>query len=372
MSDNFGNKDYDSYFKALEQRANSPSNRIRFTERKSASEKPKKGIYKTFRLRKSVIALFVAAVILIGGICIAPSFKGKPRTADSKPENTDAEIPVLDEREEEKTRISFLSTDETDEIPASNDAKSAIVINKTKGTVVAQRNAHQRVFPASTTKVMTLLVAVEHITDFEDTYKMTYEVTDPLYVAEASVAGFSNDEDVTMTDLLYGMILPSGADGAMGLAMKLAGSEEKFAELMNEKVRELGLEDTHFSNVSGLHSEQNYSTAYDMAIILNAAMENETCRKILSTYKHTTRSTPQHPDGIDLSCTLFNYMYGTEPETAVIKGGKTGFVNESGYCIVTFGTANESNDEYIVATMGNSSRWPAFYGQIDLYKEFAK
>ena len=65
-------------------------------------------------------------------------------------------------------------------------------------------------------------------------------------------------------------------------------------------------------------------------------------------------------------------MYGTEPETATILGGKTGFVNESGYCVTSFGKSNSSDEEYIVVTMGNSSKWPAFYGQIDLYKEFAK
>jgi D-alanyl-D-alanine carboxypeptidase (penicillin-binding protein 5/6) len=141
---------------------------------------------------------------------------------------------------------------------------------------------------------------------------------------------------------------------------------------MNQKVEELGLKGTHFDNVTGLHSENNYSTAYDIAVILNAAMKNELCRKVLSTYQHTTEKTPQNPKGILLSSTLFTYMYGTEPETATILGGKTGFVNESGYCIASYGKGNESQKEYIVVTMGNSARWPAFYGQIDLYKQYAK
>ena len=141
---------------------------------------------------------------------------------------------------------------------------------------------------------------------------------------------------------------------------------------MNKKVKELGLKNTHFDNVTGLHSEQNYSTAYDMAVILDAALQNELCKKVLSTYQHTTAVTAQHPEGILLSSTLFNYMYGTEPVTATILGGKTGFVNESGYCIASYGAANENGTEYIVVTLGNSARWPAFYGQIDLYKEFAK
>ena len=172
--------------------------------------------------------------------------------------------------------------------------------------------------------------------------------------------------------MLYGTILPSGADAAVGLAIKIAGSEEEFVKLMNKKVKELGLINTHFTNVSGLHSDENYSSAYDMAVILAAAIKNPIAKKVLSTYQYTTSITPQHPEGILLSSTLFSYMYGTEPETATIVGGKTGFVNESGYCVASFGKNNENNNEYIVVTFGNSSRWPAFYGQIDLYKEFAK
>ena len=219
---------------------------------------------------------------------------------------------------------------------------------------------------------MTLLCAVENIEDVNDTFTMTYEITDPLYVSDASVAGFLNNEKVTMTDLLYGMILPSGADAAIGLAVKIAGSEEAFVKLMNDKVKELGLENTNFTNVSGLYDQNNYSTAYDMAIILDCAMENELCRKVLSTYQYTTQKTPQNPEGILLQSTLFSYMYGTEPETATVLGGKTGFVNESGYCIASFGENKSQTEEYIVITMGNSSKWPAFYGQIDLYKKFAK
>ncbi|MGN0493865.1 MAG: hypothetical protein ACI4F7_09480, partial [Acutalibacteraceae bacterium] len=110
---------------------------------------------------------------------------------------------------------------------------------------------------------------------------------------------------------------------------------------------------------------------YDMAIILETALKNPICKKVISTYQYTTSKTEQHPNGIPLSATLFEYMYGTEPETATILGGKTGFVNESGYCIATYGTNNTTGNEYIAVTLKNSSRWPAFYGQIDLYKQFA-
>ncbi len=269
-------------------------------------------------------------------------------------------------------KISYKETKSTVSIPVSNDAKTAIIVDKSNNTIVAQRNAHVRTYPASTTKIMTLLVAVENNLDLSDTFTMSYDITDPLYVADASLAGFLNKEEVSIEDLIYGTILPSGAEAAMGLAVKTAGSEEEFVKLMNKKVKELGLKNTNFTNVTGLHDKKNYSSAYDMAIILDAALQNDFCKKVLSTFQHTTAVTEQHPEGILLSSTLFSHMYGTEPETATILGGKTGYLTEAGYCIASYGKSNDNEKEYIVVTFGNSARWPAFFGQIDLYKEFAK
>ncbi len=371
MSGDFNGKDYDAYFAALERRLDNssysrpvPSSEsvVQTAVRNKTSKKPR-------RLRKSVIAVFLAVSLLVVGV----AFKAAVSKPDAVPEKNLQDNPLkVDEKEEKITKTSFSFSEDTLDIPSENDAQCGIVINKTDGSVIAQRQAHKKAYPASTVKIMTLLVAAENIVDMDAPFTMTTDITDPLYLADASVAGFLNGETVPLRDMLYGMILPSGADAAMALAITAAGSEEAFVELMNKKAEELGLENTHFTNVSGLHDENNYSTVYDMAIMLDAAMENELCRMVLSTYQYTTTVTPQHPEGILLSGTLFSYMYGTEPETATILGGKTGFVNESGYCVASFGKANESEDEYIVVTFGNSSKWPAFYGQIDLYKEFAK
>ncbi len=375
MSENsWQNKGYGDYFESLEKQLNKSKeidNKISHGKlsRFKSARKFKGGVY---RIRKSVIAVGLAMVLIVVGTVVISGF-GKLDNADS---NKDTQSTVSSSKSQENVKkplkIKYEFNADTVQIPASNDAKNAIIINKKTNNVVAERNAHQKAYPASTTKIMTLLVAAEHLKDMEDTFTMSLEITDPLFVAEASVAGFLNNEQVTVKDLFYGTILPSGADAAMGLAIKTAGSEAEFVKLMNEKVAELGLENTHFANVTGLHDVQNYTTAYDMAVMLDAAMHNEFCKKVLSTYQHTTAKTPQNPNGILLSNTIFEYMYGTEPETATILGGKTGFVNESGYCIASFGVCNENENEYIVVTFGNSSRWPAFHGQIDLYKEFAK
>ena len=370
MSENFGNKGYEDYFKALEQQINKPS--VTSAENISVKNKTEaaprcKGVYKVVRLRKSVIAIFLCIVLIITGALIIGGLGKDKAVSETETQQTDKTKTDVAEKKKPK----YIFTDATAEIPAENDAKSIIIVDKSTDKVVAARNPHEREYPASTTKIMTLLVAVENMKDWDAKFTMTLQITDPLFVAEASVAGFLNGEQVSMTDLLYGTILPSGADAAMGLAISVAGSEEEFVKLMNKKVKELGLKNTNFTNVTGLHNENNYSSAYDMAVILDAALCNET-KMVLSTYHYTTAVTPQHPEGIPLSGTLFSYMYGTEPETATILGGKTGFVNESGYCIASYGKGNTSSKEYIIVTMGNTGRWPAFYGQIDLYKHYAK
>lgn len=364
MSQNFSDKDYGGYFESLEKQLNKPIPSRREISKQTPLDK-KRGVYKVIRLRKSVVAVCLALVLILWAVFIVTN---KKPIAKPTPQQTETE-----EGNEPKYKyVPILFANQTTAIPSTNDAQSAIIVNLKQNKVIAERQADKRMFPASTTKIMTLLVAAENIKDMNDTFTMTLDITDPLYIAEASVAGFLNGEKVNMKDLLYGCILPSGADAAMGLAIKVAGSEEAFVKLMNKKVKELGLENTNFTNVTGLHNEQNYSSAYDMASILKAALENEICREVLSTYRYTTAKTPQNPNGIDLSSTLFDYMYGTEPETATILGGKTGFVNESGYCIASYGKAIESGNEYIVVTLSNSSKWPAFHGQIDLYKQFAK
>ena len=373
MADNFSNKGYEDYFKALERQLNKSGapevKKVAEPEVKpEAARKHSKGVYKVIKLRKSVIAVvLVLCLVAVSSVIIAAVSKNK---AETKPQISDAEN--KEPKIEHKPSISYTIPDDVTDVVLENDAKSIVIVDKEAKKVVAARNPHTREYPASTTKIMTLLVAVENITDWDAKFTMTLDITDPLFVAEASVAGFLNGEQVSMTDLLYGTILPSGADAAMGLAISVAGSEEEFVKLMNDKVKELGLRNTNFTNVTGLHNENNYSSAYDLAIILDAALQNETCKKVLSTYQYKTAVTPQHPEGIELSGTLFSYMYGTEPETATILGGKTGFVNESGYCIASYGKGNESSKEYIIVTMGNTGRWPAFYGQIDLYKHYAK
>lgn len=364
MSEQFNNKDYGDYFYALEKS-------IQHNKKQPASSpQQKKVVPKGLRLRPWVYA--VAALLAVSIIVVAiPKGNNKPIENKVEAKPTKEAVSDVEKPNTKKENLYAKFTDNTVSVSTEIESESVVFINCNKNEVVAARNSTKRCYPASTTKIMTILTAVDYITDYDKTFTFSYEITDPLYIQGATVAGFSNEEAVNMTDMLYGAILPSGADATIGLALSISESEQEFVKLMNKKAKELGLKNTNFTNVSGLFDENHYTTAEDMAVIVRAAMQNDLCRTILSAYEYETAPTEQHPDGITLTSTLFSYMYGTEPEGADILGGKTGFVNESGYCIASFGK-NDTGEEFVCVTLKGPSLWPAVYDQIDLYTIYAK
>lgn len=237
------------------------------------------------------------------------------------------------------------------------------------GEIIAGREPDSKIYPASMTKVMTLLVAVENISDLDNSYyTFKFDELNQLYLDEASVAGFLVDEKVSAREMLYGLVLPSGADAAVGLANLVAGSEEEFAKLMNKKCDELGLKNTHFENTSGLHDNNQYTTPIEMAVIMMAAMDNPVCAEVLSTYQHTTAATTQHPEGILLTSTMFSRMYGDEVEGVSITAGKTGYVNESKHCLVNY--AEKNGKHYICVMAQATNKWHCIFDSFEIYKSY--
>ncbi len=319
-----------------------------------------------YRLRQRAIELLVLAV-LISAVAIPVHLL---RSGQTKEPPVSADAPSDNPKEEASNRVVHPSvTADTFTLTNEVDAMYAVMVDVTNNTLVAVKGASTRVYPASVSKVMTLLVAVENITDFTDTFTMTYEITDPLYVANATVAGFAAGEKIVLEDLLYGTILPSGADACQALALHVAGTEEAFVQMMNERAAAMGLKNTHFANTSGLHDPQHYTTCEDTAIILQEAMKNPHCRQVLSTYQYTTASTPQHPEGILLTSTMFSRMYGDEPEGAVVIAGKTGYTTEAGHTMASF-AEGENGHDYILVTMDGSNRWKVTYDAINMYTMF--
>lgn len=247
----------------------------------------------------------------------------------------------------------------------------AILIDADSGEILAERNAHVRMNPASMTKILTALVAAEQAEDLDDKLTITREITDYGYINDCSSAGFVIDERVSVRDLLYGTILPSGADAAVGLAVYVSGSQEDFVELMNDRLKELGLSKTaHFTNCVGVFDENHYCTAYDIAMILEAAIDNEICREVMSTRIHTTAKTLQNPEGLELSNWFIRRIEDKDSGGKVL-GGKTGYVAQSGNCAASF--ASLDNGRNLVCVTANASgKWRCIEDHVKLYKQFSR
>ena len=312
-----------------------------------------------------------------------PAALQKERQEEEKmPDGGDGDIPAAETGEtalpgqegadgsrQEKPKYFAEKTEDTLQLGGDAASIYAVFIDWEKGSVLAEKNAYTRMNPASMTKVLTLLVAAEHIDDLEDTVEITYDMTDYSYMNGCSNAGFEREEAVTVRDLLYGTILPSGAEAAMGLAIYTAGSHEAFVGWMNEKLEELGLsESAHFTNCVGVYDEDHYCTAYDMAMIMEAALDNELCREVLSSRTYTTSETKEHPEGMILSNWFLRRIEDKEVGGKVL-GGKTGFVKESGSCAVSYGE-DKNGRRYICVTANAESQWICINDHAKLYQRF--
>ena len=247
----------------------------------------------------------------------------------------------------------------------------AILIDLKTGHVVAERNGFSKMYPASMTKVLTLLVAVEHLDDMSATFTMTQDIADFVYKNDCSTVGYCVGETVTVKELLYGLIMPSGGDAALALARCAAGSTENFVDMMNDKVKELGLQEAaHFTNPIGIYDDENYCTPAAMAMIMKAAIENPTCREVLGQHVYVTSPTDDHPDGITLSNLFLRRIEDKETGGEVL-GAKTGYVNESGNCAVSYEISDNDN-RYICVTGASKGAWRCIYDHCDIYTAFTE
>lgn len=230
------------------------------------------------------------------------------------------------------------------------NSSHVVLMSANGGKVIGEINGEEQIYPASLTKIMTVIVAIEELDDLEEKIMLDADIFPELYAGDATQAGFQAGEAVRAIDLLYGAILPSGAECCIGLADEIAGSEDAFVELMNKKAQKIGMENTHFCDTTGLHDPNHYSTAYDMAVLLKYAIRNDTFREIIETSRHSTGVTNVHPDGITYYSTLFKNLNDPTVTGGKILGGKTGYTNEAGLCLASF--AEIEGREYILVTAG--------------------
>lgn len=272
------------------------------------------------------------------------------------------------------TEPSYIFKETSDTVTIYNEeviSTHAILINESTDTIIASKGAKERISPASMTKVLTVLVAAEHITEEEldNLFTITLEYTDYAYINDCSTAGFLKNEQVTVRDLFYGTILPSGGDAAVALASYVAGSHEAFVELMNEKLEELGLaESAHFTNCVGLYDKEHYCTVYDMAVIMKAALQNDFCKEVLAAHTYTTTANELHPEGNLLSNWFLRRIEDKDTGGEVLCA-KTGYVDQSQSCAVSYGIFADETP-YICVTVGSSSSWRCIYDHVEIYTRY--
>lgn len=239
-------------------------------------------------------------------------------------------------------------------------SQEAVLYNMNDDKIIYELNKDERVPIASLTKIMTTIIALENIDNLEEKITLTSDVFTGL--DGYSKAGFQVGEVVTYRDLLYGIMLPSGADAVNAIVINTTGELDKFISLMNEKAKTLGLSNTHFDNAIGMDSELieiedeekikeelgNYSTAQDIALLLKYALKNDTFKEIFTTKKYTVSSTK-----LELKSTLTTYSTYSNIDISHILGAKSGFTDGAGLCLASIATMDGVN--YLLVTLGAST-----------------
>lgn len=227
-------------------------------------------------------------------------------------------------------------------------SEHAVVYHLGENRILYDKKGEEKIYPASMTKVMSVLVALEEIKDINDTCVINEEMLEGLQEANASMAGLVVGETYTYQDLLYGIMLPSGADASRAIAYALFGSEEAFVEKMNQKAAELQLNNTHFANTSGLHDKNHYTTAKEMALIVKEALKDNRFKEIFSASSYTTSNGKLH-----FNSTFDVMKQSLDLDTSMILGHKTGFTLEASLCLASYMKIGE--EEYVVITAQSNS-----------------
>ena len=209
-------------------------------------------------------------------------------------------------------------------------AQAAVLIDAASGEVLLDKNASERMYPASTTKIMTLLLGLER-GGFDEMVTAPSSAGD--VPGDSSRMPVAPGEELRYKDLLYGLMIRSGNDAANAIATLTAGSVDAFVERMNEKAQELGLAGTHYDNPHGYQSETHYTTAQDMAALTRHALQNEQFREVFETHTYQVPATNVRA-ARTLQCSYLIFDPDSEYYDADATGGKTGYTSAAGYCFV--------------------------------------
>lgn len=250
-------------------------------------------------------------------------------------------------------------------------SEAAGLFNTQDHSIKFAKNIHERLYPASTTKILTAYIALK----YGDLNAVATVTPEELQLENGSTTcGLSAGDTISLEQLLYGLMLRSGNDAANVIADMISGSTEAFAALMNQEALALGATNSHFVNANGLHNEEHYTTVYDMYLIFNAAVSNEKFLNIIETQQHTGTFTNAAGESIAKEWSTTNkYLKGevTAPQGIHVLGGKTGTTNDAGYCLVLYSKKDDSIP-YISVIFKANSRDNLYHEMTELLTEISK
>jgi len=249
-------------------------------------------------------------------------------------------------------------------------AEAAGVFLTSQKEAVYKKNIFEKLYPASTTKILTAYVALKN-GNLDDV--VTVSANAANQASDSSVCELKEGDKITLRDLLYGLMLRSGNDAAVAIAEHISGSSEEFVVLMNAEAKALGATGSHFVTPNGLHDEEHYSTVYDMYLFMNAAVKNETFLEIIKSSHYTANYTDAAGNPVTKEWDSTNkYLMGTEPmpEGVTVIGGKTGTTGEAKYCLVQY-NENTAKEPVISIVLKADSRDNMYLLMSEMLKNFA-
>lgn len=285
------------------------------------------------------------------------------KNTDSTDKDTDTSNKATDKKDAD-TKKTDSASDSTDEFPELH-TDYYMLADLDSGDILSSKNINEKVYPASTTKILTGIIALENL-DLAKVVTATNEAIDPIDNNHSNM-GIRVGEELTVEQLLYGMLVHSANDAANVLAVEISGGLDKFADLMNERARELGAENSHFTNAHGFHDDNHYTTISDLAKFACYAMQNEKFREIVSTSRYQIPPTNKYTQIRYLANTnmLISNNRASMHLYKYAIGIKTGHTDESGSCLVAAADKNGTKLLSIVMKCQNDGYAEKAYSFVD-------
>ena len=322
--------------------------------------------------KKKIYVLLAVLLLILLACSLVPCDKGEVT------EESTADIEVVAPTSPDYGVVGI----DAAELIVGTDCDYALLTRVNGLEVLATRNSSKQMYPASMTKIMTFIVAYENADSLEAQTEITKEIKNKY--PDASRVGIDVGDLLTTEQLLYALLLESDTDAAIALALYTAGGEEEFVALMNEKCAEIGLENTHFMNVTGLHHKEHYTTVSEMTSIFAYALEIPLFREIITTENYSTRL-DYYDDGVlkDYRFTFKNTTISRDKgrfakngvslkfSNGEIIGGKTGFTDEAKYCLALL-VVDDDGEEYIVITANAATQKDSARDSLHICKNYIK